>query len=136
MARRDVPYPYEANLSVTTGDQQLEIAPLNDPALLGVEYRFLSHDEGKMAGVTIQDVQFKVLPDQQLDAVGGDVWQTPYAAVVAGQAVPGRNVLPLGFIARPGETVRIRYTGATAGSVRLRIDRVRLYEARHVDRVR
>lgn len=134
MARRDVPYPYEANLAVTTGDQALEIAPLNDPALLGVEYHVLSHDEGKMAGASLQDVQFKVLPDLQYDAVGGDVWQTPYA--VAARDYPGRNVLPLGFIAKPGETVRIRYTGATAGNIRIRIERTRLYEARHAERVR
>ena len=146
MARRDVPYPYEADITLKSTEQSIDLLPLQDPSLLGTRYEFLAHDSGRVAGsgtaATCSDAQFKIVPQSQVDAMGGDVWQTPAAAVsegADGMASPQMltNALPLGFIAKPGEVVRIFYRRAGADqAVRLRIQRTRLYEARHIETMR
>lgn len=126
--------PYEATLSVTTTEQELVIDGFADSGMLGTWVSMLSHDEGKAAGATIQDLQFQVIPKEQADLYGGRQWQTPYGSIMSdgnGGLIARPNGLRLGFMLRPNEKLSIFYKSkGTAGptNVQLRIERIKCFD--------
>lgn len=139
---KDKIWPYEATLNVTTNEQELVIDGAGDAGLLGVWVEMLSHDEGKLAGATILDLQFKLVPAEQNDLAGPIQYQSPYAEVLEGAyggvALRG-NALRLGFMLRPQEKLSVYYkSAATAGptSVRLRLRRTKCFDRARWDALR
>lgn len=127
--------PWEKTLSFTSTEAEEVIPAINDPSLIGVMYRFLSYDEAELAGGADQTAQFALVPTEQTDLFGGSTLQTPYAAVLRGKdggapTVRG-NALDLGDrIVRPGEAVTLRYKAANSVSMRVRVERIKLYDPR------
>lgn len=119
-------YPHEETVTLVAATEKLvTIKGPNIPGTTRVRWDFFSHDETKVAGGTVQDLRAKILPKGNSEAMGGNVYQTPYAAPTPG--TNNRNAIHLGgFTTAPNEDVDVYLLSATGGTFVIRFERTLL----------
>ena len=124
--QRNRPYPHvEVSTLVANTPQTITIKG-PDKGAKRVIYTAFAHDEGKHAGLVIQDVKIKIVPRNQSDIFGGNVEHSIYGAPqVLGGA---RNTLLLGFSLPAREDLDLTIEAVTPGDVMWRIERWLVYD--------
>lgn len=127
MPERYFPHEEAVTLVAATA-QDITVPGPNKPGYPAYRLDFIAHDEGKLAGITLQDVRVKVIPKGHPDALGGSVYHSFYAVPTPG--TNNRHMLPCGgIVLDANEDVDLTLYSGTGGTIRLRVERTLLTHA-------
>jgi len=115
--KRNRPSPHsEATALVAGVESVITVKGPTDPGVKAVHYVSLSHDEGKIAAITLQDVTAKIIPQRDTAVMGGNQAHAFY-----GQPAPqgqARNTIYLGFTLPASEDVELTLLSPIGGTIR------------------